>query len=146
MADRIPNITVQEVASGNKFTGVAPNGTDSDQTIENGRLRKYSGGSLGGLYVSPANCGVRLNRILWNLPGGGTIKFSLFDSDGIEYPLHETSDTEGQWEAGTSDIMLPPNWELKVTNSVNLTGDGRIVLMVGLGWEFLFMQTVTTTP
>jgi len=136
---RIPQVIVHEIVAGNIMTGVAPNGTDSEETLFRGGYRRWLLCTLAGLFQLPVafRNGWRLERLVWNLPGGGNITVNLVDESGVAYQLNQVAAASGEYvsrEAG--GILVIPGWSIQVT-SVNAVGpaNGRVIVYTNKGWS-----------
>jgi hypothetical protein len=136
----IPAIAIHEIYSGSTFTGVPSNGTHSEETIEKGRIQKWIAGTLGGEFAAPANVGMKVEHVFWNLTCAvaPNTYIYLVDDDDTEYLIDsQTSVSSGDYAQTNYGIFVPPNWKLRfeasqaisaVTNIVaedtGVTGDG----------------------
>jgi hypothetical protein len=137
MADikRVPQLWIHEFELGASCTGVAPAGAalvDSDETVDRGAQRLWSGLDDGGLFQLPValTCGWRVNRVMWNLPG--LTKFDLYavDADGFSYVLLSGTAVSGMIDFRDPQVLLVPGWALQVVAATvaGFTGAGRIVV------------------
>jgi len=135
MALANPNVEVHEILSGNNVSGVLPSNPTSVDEKFSGREVVYEECDDGGLFVSPNQIGVHAKCVFWYLPGGTSITISLVDSDNFEYPLLTTSDESGTLTYGDENLLIPPNWKLKVSTGLNnLSANGRLGFILGPGW------------
>ena len=139
MTDVIPSVAIQEIYSGNKFTGVAPNGTSSEEALFRGRLQKWIGGTLGGEFSAPAHIGMKVVDVFWDITSTvlSNVDIYLVDDDGVEYLLDAQNVNSGHY-AQRGDILVPPTFKLRVKSDqdvdavvavaaesvTNITGDG----------------------
>ncbi|MFA4971298.1 MAG: hypothetical protein WC683_01710 [bacterium] len=136
---RIPQVMVHEIAAGNQLTGVAPDGTDSEETLFRGGYRRWMACTVAGLFQLPVGFGNgwRLERVVWNLNGGGNITINLVDPDGVIYQLNQVAAASGEYVSREGGgILVPPGWAIQVTSAaVMAPGNGRVVVFTGPGWS-----------
>lgn len=133
----IPTIVVHEVASGSTMDGTAPDGTDSEETVSRGRVRRFAAGTHGGLFVAPPVIGMSVFNVSWNLPAAAppTVVVSLVDMDNVEYVIQSfTATTSGTVSFSSKGILVPPDWKIKVATTSACNAAGRVTLCMGRGW------------
>lgn len=123
----IPDILIQEIYSGNKFTGVVPaidpvSGSEVDESLYRGRIQKWLGCTAGGLFVAPANIGMRVEQVWWDLDcTDPNVDIYLVDDDDIEYLIDSSATTaSGMYVQTNGGILVPPSFSLSVKSSVNI--------------------------
>jgi len=134
---RIPQVMVHEVALGGVFSGVAPDGADSIETLFRGRLRKWLAGTVGGLFVIPTafEPGWGLDRVLWAATGMGGVAINLIDDNGFIYPVAAVVGDAGTWVPPDSGgLPILPGWSVQVVGTNPLGAIGRVVVTMGRGW------------
>lgn len=148
MADilRIPQVWTHEVANGGAFTGVAPDGVDTEETLYRGRYRKWAAGTVGGLFTLPAatfRAGWALDRVVWNATGIGAVTVNLIDDDAFVYPLVTVAAASGTWVPPDSGgLLVIPGWSLQVVGVNPLGADGRVVVVTTRGWNQELYDTI----
>ena len=125
-------IQEQHFAVGGLVTGVAADGVDSGEYWERGRLRKWAGCTVGGLFEfyngptmhqSHSGC---LRQIAWNLDTCKDITFAWRDPDGIWVPFYVAAVDQGLLDL--QQVMLfPPRGALRVTATGAVLADAAIV-------------------
>ena len=134
---RIPQVMIHEVAMGGSFSGVASDGTDSEEALYRGRYRKWLAGTVGGLFELPAayECGWALERVLWAATGMGGVAINIIDDDGFIYPVAAVVGDAGTWVPPDSGgLWMLPGWQLQVVGTNPLGALGRVVVELGRGW------------
>ena len=143
-----PFIEIQELAIGNTYTGVASNGTvaatvnDPGAPYWRGKIKVYTAGTAGGLFLPQAKCGSTLMNVWYS--GAGTTKVTghLVDSDATEYEFMDESSANFHFQPGDA-FLVPPGWKLKFVSTTNVTAVGRLVVQWGSGWPNTLFQDVT---
>lgn len=137
MTDVFASVTVHEVRVGGQMTGVASDGVDSGETLERGRLRVYTNGTVGGLFAAHAQIGMRVEAIAWTLTAAltPTVTISLIDMSGVAYQVESVSAASGVRQYGSRGLFLPPGCSLQVTSSAVGTAVGRVAVTAFRGWD-----------
>jgi hypothetical protein len=127
---------VHEVGIGGQFTGVAPDGTDSDATLHQGRLRLWAAGTVGGQFTAHAVLGARVQQILWNAPAAAppTVTVSVVDPAGIATLVQTSAGASGSIIFSGKGLLLPPGWAVTVASSAVCNAVGRVTVCVEPGW------------
>lgn len=135
--DVIPVVVIHDVATGGQIDGTATNGTDSEETLFRGRIRKFTSGTKGGLFTAPAQIGMRVRNVMWNLPAGATptVTISLVDGDGFAYVLNTMAAVSSAVEFRNEGVLVPPGWKLKVASTHVCTAQGRVLVLLDRGWS-----------
>lgn len=113
-----------------QLTGVAPDGTDSLETIKRGRIRRWSDCTVGGLFPGDNDRGVYLTDVIWSMPAATDpdITVSLVDDDLFEYPLFTQTGASGFYQFTSKGILVPRDWKIKVVSSLVSSSDGRVTI------------------
>jgi len=136
---RVPEVIRQELLAGNTLTGAAPAGAgmvDSGETLLRGQYRTWTQCTAAGLVRIPpaaAHRGVRLARVMWNLPGVGTVTINLLDENGVAYQLRSVASATGAHAELDDGVLVPPGWAIQVVATNVLTGNGNVVVILGQG-------------
>lgn len=136
----IPQVWLQEQSAGAVLAGAAPAGVamvDSGETLYRGMYRKHTVCTAAGLFQIPAafNCGYRLERLVWDTPGGGNFTVSLVDDDGLDHKLEVTAAVFGVYvPRENGGILVPPGWAIKAVTSGVLASAGRVIAYLRNGW------------
>lgn len=113
MANVFAAIQAHKFAVGAAVGGVAPTGTDSEETLLRGLYRKWDACTDGGLFTfwsaptvhaSHSGC---LRQIAWNLDGMTDIKFSWLDAAGWEVVFAEPTVDIGLLDLQQVMLVLP---------------------------------------
>lgn len=138
---RIPWVMLQEVASGNDVTGVAPAGgsmVDSEETLYRGQYRKWTACTDAGLFALPGtlDAGWRMERLVWTLTGLSAVKVNLVDEDAVVYQLLSSSAASGNYAPGENGgLLVLPGWSVQVVGTGTLSADGRLIAFAAPGWR-----------
>lgn len=114
------------------LTGVAPDGVDSGETWERGRLRKWADCTVGGLFLLEQAATMHesqsgmLRQIAWNLDGMTSVVFSWRDPDGIWVPFAEPTADIGLLDLQQT-MLFQPWGALQITASGKAKKDAAIV-------------------
>jgi len=160
----VPELVIQEVVSGNTFTGVASDGTLATVTqgapYWNGRVNFFALGTVGGLYTAPADIGTNIGQImfrgegttdfrlsirsaLWPAASPATFDFTLFDNNSlVDIQGQSLATTESFVYAPSSGIFVPPSHSLVFETNGALTADARIMFYIGGGWGYRTLQNI----
>lgn len=120
----IPTIAIQEIISGSKFTGVAPDGTPTDEDLYRGRIQKWLDGTVGGEFDAPAVVGMRVEQVWWSLDCAAApdVTIYLVDDDGIEYLIHTaTGSLSGSYFQSDNGFLVPPTFKVRVKTDQNIS-------------------------
>jgi len=124
----IPTIAIQEIYSGNKFTGVE---SDGDQVEEfRGRIQKWIGGSVGGEFSAPDLIGMRVEQVFWffECSTPPDVEIYLVDDDGVEYHVNTaTGSVSGSYIQTNSGMLVPPTFKLVVKTDQNVDAATSVV-------------------
>jgi hypothetical protein len=136
MSNVFAAIQIHHFAAGGVVTGVDPDGVDSGEHWERGRLRKWKDCTAGGLFTfyvgatmheSHSAC---LRQIAWNLDKLTDITFAWRDPEGIWVPFHTAAADVGLLDL--QQVMLfPPAGALQVT----ATGAAAVNAEIVTWWE-----------
>lgn len=121
----IPKIVIQELYSGNTFDGSLPvvdtvSGSEPDESFYRGRIQKWLGCTSGGKFVAPANIGMKVEQVFWNLDCAADpdVTVYLVDDNGVEYLVDSQSTTPSGTYVQTNDgLLVPPSFSLEVKSS-----------------------------
>jgi len=160
----VPELVIQEVLSGNTFTGLAPNVPVETITQTapywNGRVNFYGQATDGGLYTAPADIGTNIGQImfkgegttgfslsirsaLWPSASPVTFDYTLFDDTSLhDVQGSSLATTESFVYAPSSGIFVPPSHSLVFTTTGALTANGRIMFYIGGGWGYRTLQNI----
>jgi len=160
----IPEIVIQEVTTGNTFTGVATDGVLGTITqgapYWGGRVNFYGQGTQGGLLTATADTGTYISQImfkgegttdfrlsirsaLWPAATPATFDFTLFDNNTlIDVQGQALVSPESFVYAPNSGIFVPPSHSLVFETNGALTADARIMFFVGGGWGYRTLQNI----
>lgn len=130
------NVIYHEISSGSQVAGLAPNGTDSGETLYRGRLRKWTACTQCGLFDADVHQGFHLVSIMFKLPAASTpnVAVNLVDEDLFEYPVYEVNAANGFYQFTSSGLLVPPGWKVKVTSDQACNAAGRIQIVRGPGF------------
>lgn len=138
---RVPEIVIHQIDSGGGFTGVLPNGTDSEETLRRGRIRRYANCTDGGAFELPGDLnllGFRMERVSWNLPGITGVDLFIKDPDGYLYLVGAMTGAAGYFSWRNGGLIIPgyPGWSFVADKAggTTLSGDGSIMFTLGRGW------------
>lgn len=140
MADILvhPQLVVHEIAAGGVMSGVAPDGTDSAETIKRGLYRVWAACTVGGLIQLPAATfggGCRLRRVLWNLPGVGSLTINAVDDAAFVYPVQVVAAAAGHVAFDEGGFLIPAGWAIQLVGLNPLGALGRAVVELLPGWD-----------
>ena len=124
----IPTFAIQEIYSGNKFEGVAPDGDEEGSFRD--RIQKWIGGSAGGEFLSPDRVGLRVEQVFWFLECSTPpdVEIYLVDDDGIEYHVNTaTGSVSGSYIQRNGGLLVPPSFKLIVKTDQNIDALTSIV-------------------
>jgi len=118
----IPNIAIQEVYSGSKFTGVAPDGDPTEEALFRGRIQKWVGGTVGGDFDAPDLAGMRVEQVWWSLActSAPQVDIYIVDDDGTEYLIHSVSAASGTYAQRNGGFLVPPSFKVRVKTDTNI--------------------------
>jgi len=125
----IPNIAVQEIYSGNKFTGVASDGTPTEETLFRGRIQKWLGGSAGGEFAAPDLVGMNVEQVWWSLDCTTTPNVDIYivDDDDVEYLIHSANAASGTYFQSNHGFLVPPSFKVRVKSDQNIDAAVSVV-------------------
>jgi len=121
-----PNISIQEIYSGNKFLGLPPDGTPSEETLYRGRIQKWIGGSAAGEWAAPELEGMRVEQVWWyfDCSTAPDVSIYLVDDDDVEYLIHtETGSTSGSYVQTNHGFLVPPSFKVRVKTDQNVDAE-----------------------
>lgn len=125
------------VVSLGALTGVAPDGTDSEEGEHRGRYRIWTGCSDGGLVEFPTSIrgGFRVERVSWNLPGLSGVDLYVVDPDGVLFLVGQYTGSEGYFEWRNGGTLVAPRFKFAaVSQGGSLSDIGRVMFVLGQGW------------
>lgn len=132
-------MVIQEVLGPGQFTGIAPDGTPTEEALFRGRVQKRLLGTVGGELDSPDVVGMRVEQVFWDMVCASAPDVSIYivDDDGIEYLIHtETGAASGSYMQTNGGFLVPPSFKVRVKASqamddtavsgenTGVTGDG----------------------
>lgn len=119
----IPVIAIQEVYSGSKFAGVAPNGTPTEEELYRGRIQKWLGGTAAGEFEAPALIGMRVEQVWWSMDCGAapTVDIYLVDDDDVEYLIDSQTILSGSYVQTNGGFFVPPSFKVRVKSDQNIS-------------------------
>lgn len=120
----IPTVAIQEVYSGGQFTGVASNGTHSEEALYRGRQQFWIGGTVGGEFSAPEQVGMRVEQVFWYLESTVVpeVKIYLVDPDNVEYLVDTQNAASSEWQQPNSGILVPPDFKIRVKSDQAIDG------------------------
>jgi len=118
----IPSIAVQEIYSGNKFTGAGSNGTHSEEALFRGRIQKWIAGTLGGEFAAPDLIGMRVEQVFWSMACSTPPLMEIFlvDDDDVEYLIHSATAVAGIYTQTNRGFLVPPTFKVRVKSDQNI--------------------------
>lgn len=129
--------TVHEVGIGGQITGVASDGTSTEETLERGRIQVWGNGTVGGLFPAHAQIGMRVQYVAWSLTAAmtPTVAINLVDDAGVVYLVDSTAAASGVKRYGSEGLFIPPGWSLQVTSTQVCSALGRVCVNAFRGWD-----------
>lgn len=125
----IPVIAIQEVYSGGTLTGVASDGTPTEEASYRGRIQKWIGGTVGGEFSAPDYIGMRVEQVFWTLASSTTpnVGIYLVDDDDVEYLIDTQNLASGSYVQTNGGFMVPPSFKVRVKSDQAIDAVASVV-------------------